>query len=223
MIGRLGGAMARDGVLRLGRLGSVLGIQSVPLGGVLANGWSPASGIIFYLFEAGVAVLLTVFLIVVYCRRRADGRLELGRKNVRAKDVLGFYGGSLLVMSVFFGGVVFMLVSKGAVPAPSWDEIARGLPWLAGFALISFGTDLVGLAARPATFVSRRVDQCMTRWGFLWLVGFVGPLLMMFTGRPAMFFAFFAGLKLLFEAWSVIGRASGWKSLADRQAEAQGS
>ena len=209
--------MARDGVLKLGRLGSVLGIQGVPLGGVLASGWSPASGIIFYLLEAAVAVVLTVALIVVYCRRRAEGRLELGRQDVRPKDVLMFYGGSLMVMSIFFGGILFMLSAKGVVPAPSWDEIARGLPWLVGLAVVSFGIDLVGISQRPATFVRRRVDQCLTRWGFLWLVGFVGPILMMVSGRPALFFAFFAGLKLLFEAWSVIGRASGWKSLAERR------
>jgi hypothetical protein len=211
--------MARESVLRLGRLGSVLGVQSVPLGGVWVQGWSPASGLVFYLVEAALAIVFVVLLIVLYGRRRPEGTTELARSDVRPREVLGFYGGSLLVMSIFFAGVVFILVGKGHVPAPSWNEIVRGLPWLGAFALVNFVVDLVGLGERPASFLKSRVDQCLARWGFLWLLGFVGPLLMMVTGRPAMFFLFFAGLKLLFEVWSILARARGWKSLAERQAE----
>ena len=207
----------------IGRLGSVVGVQSVPLGGVLAQGWSPASGVIFYLLEAFVALFLTLALIAVYRWKRPDQRGELERQNVRAKDVLAFHGGSLFVMSGFFAGLLLILSSKKDARPPSWEEIALGLPWLLLLAIAGWAFDLIGISDRPPSFVRESVDRCMKRWGFLWLLGFFGPIAMALSGRPAAFFAFFAGLKLLFEVWGVVARARGWKSLAERRLEGAGS
>jgi hypothetical protein len=63
--------------------------------------------------------------------------------------------------------------------------------------------------------VQDRVNGCMQRWGLFWLLGFGGTALMVYTGRPAIFFGLFAALKITFESWARIALALGWKASAD--------
>jgi hypothetical protein len=69
--------------------------------------------------------------------------------------------------------------------------------------------------------VQSRVDACLVRWGLLWMLGFFGTAIMVFSGRPTFFFGFFAGLKVLFETWGRLARMFGWRSLKDREADAK--
>jgi hypothetical protein len=59
------------------------------------------------------------------------------------------------------------------------------------------------------------------RWGLFWLLGFFGTLLMMITGKAAIFIGMFAALKLTFESWSTVARLLGWRSLRERAADAR--
>ncbi len=85
---------------------------------------------------------------------------------------------------------------------------------------IGLTMDLWGFTRWTVADVRARVDACMVRWALLWMLGFFGTALMVFTGRPTFFFGFFAGLKVLFESWARLARMFRWRSLKDREADA---
>lgn len=218
--------------LRLpGKLGAALGIQAIPIGGVLGGG-SLATGLVLYWVEAILGLLLAIAMVLLYRQRISDPRQDLAlgppgspaaeaarqerladfeRAHVRPRDIAIFYGGSLLVFGGFFAGLLLILSQNQGVALPSVAELRRGLPALAGLALLGFLLDLPGLGRRPASFVAGRVDAGAARWAMLWAVGFFGTILMAATGRPEAIFLLFAALKTLYEVLVALERVTARK------------
>ncbi len=215
--------------LRLtGKLGAVVGAQSVPIGGVL-GGWSPATGLVLYWAEAVLGVLFALAMVWLYRWRISDPRLDaalgppgapaaeaarlerladLQKANLRPRDIAIFYLGSLAIFGGFFAGIMLILSQNHGVAVPSLAELRSGLPPLAGFAILGLLIDLPGLGRRPASFVSARVDAGAARWAILWAVGFFGTILMAVTGRPTVIFLVFVALKTLYEVGVALERVT---------------
>ncbi len=218
--------------LRLpGKVGAALGIQAIPVGGVLGGG-SLATGLVLYWVEAVLGVLLAIAVVMLYRQQISDPGQDVAlgppgspaaeaarqerladfeRAHVRPRDIAIFYGGSLLVFGGFFAGLLLILSQNQGVALPSLAELRRGLPPLAGLAMLGFMLDLPGLGRRPASFVAARVDAGAARWAMLWAVGFFGTILMAVTGRPEAIFLLFAALKTLYEVLVALERVAGRK------------
>ncbi len=205
----------------LARLAGVGGAQSVPIGGVLAADWTPATGLALFWFETLLLALVAVGLAALVHRdarrqaarghadpdraRATAARLEEVRAaHIVPRDVFAFHVGSLLVFALFFSGVVFMLSQKpgGERISIDLDALQLGAAAVFGFVALGAASDILGFRRLPAGEVGARVDACTGRWAMFWLLGFAGPILVAVFGKPMAFFAFFGLLK----AWWEIAR-----------------
>jgi hypothetical protein len=211
----------RDWLARLGRVVGVGGVQAVPVGGVFAAGWSPGTAIALYWCESALMVVASVVLVALlrHTTERAPAdtpdaaewrwrRLaDIDRANIRTRDVLAFYGGSILVIGAFLGAVTLIVTQNTGQPAFDAVELRRGLLVMTGFVGIGLAADAVRITSLPVSTVQSRVDANFGRWAFFWILGFVGLGASMLLGTPATFFSFFVGLKAFWELGRLFDRA----------------
>lgn len=195
--------------------------QVLPIGGVAAWGWHPFTGLAVYWVEA----LLLATVAAVYCeiaqRRTAYPRIEALRRagdhdaarrldaervvlkqgNLTWRNVFGFNVMSLLMFGGFFAGVTLILVGNGHIERPEFGQVREGVSAMLTLVLAGVLFDLLFTDVQ-ATLVASRVNACLSRWVLFWILGFVGTIVMAWTGRPAIFFTFFGGLKV---TWEVLG------------------
>jgi hypothetical protein len=228
-------------IARVGRFVTTVGRHAVPIGGVFGRDWHPATAIGVYWLESMLLALTAVGLCALMQRRvsraaiadarRAHDRAglraleaqraEVGAAGIRPQDVAVFHVGGLFIFGGFFTGVLVILIGNGHIKEPfRWDEFREGAEAMFVVVAAGFLFDLWGFPRMTVATVRGRVDACLVRWGLFWLVGFFGTGLMMLTGRPAIFFGLFAGLKVIFELWASMARLFGWRSLKDRAADA---
>jgi hypothetical protein len=208
----------------LGRFARVIGVggaQAVPVGGVFAAGWNPGTAIALYWCESALMVLASVVLVALLrdttqrapadtpdaaawrLRRLAD----IDRANIRTRDVMAFYGGSILVIGVFLGAVGLILTRNLGVPLFDGTELQRGLLMMTAFIGVGVAADAMRITSLPVAAVQARVDANAGRWAFFWILGFVGLGGSMLLGTPASFFSFFVGLKAFWELGTLFDRA----------------
>ncbi len=213
--------------------------QAVPLYGIFVGQWQPASAIAVYWLESVALAAIAVTLCVQLKKRTSDA--EIGRAQaagdsefasliqqeqraaraagVDPGSVLLFHGGSLAVFGLFIGAILFILTSKGTLEHPfDWDEFADGANAMLLAIAIGLAIEWLLFPQASVDAVQGRVNACNGRWALLWLVGFGGTAAMVFTGRPGTFIAFFAILKVAWEALSTLARVFNWRSLQDRAA-----
>lgn len=215
--------------------------QTIPLNGIFADGWPPSTAIALYWFESVLLVVVVAVLCWRLRRRVSDGAIAAARERgdiaaaealtaeqqaanragVKPGDVMAFHLGSLFVFGGFLGGVLFILTANQHIPPFDWEGFRDGADSMMLVIGLSFGLEMLAFPGMTVTAVQSRVDGCLGRWGMLWLLGFGGTLLMAFTGRPTVFFGWFAILKAVWETWGMLARVFGWKSLNERKAEAE--
>ncbi len=191
--------------------------HAVPVGGIFALGWQPPVAIAVYWVES---VLLAAIAAMLCLRLRddtsgppPDGALTSG---LTPRDVLGFHWGSLAIFGLFFTAILFILTMNGHIAPIDWAELRGAVLGMTAVLAVGFAVDALLLPAPTVAAVQARVNACLGRWALMWLLGFGGTMAMMFTGRPQIFFQVFAGLKLTWEAWGLMARTFGWKSLQER-------
>ena len=133
--------------------------------------------------------------------------------------MLIFHLGSLFVFGGFFSGVLLILVGNGRIEPMRWGELRQGAELMLLVVAVAFVFDLWNFDRFSVASAQERVDACLGRWGLFWLVGFAGTGMMMYPGRPEIFFGFFAALKITTEMWRRVARTFGWGALKDRGAE----
>lgn len=215
--------------------------QAIPLNGIFADGWPASTALALYWFESVLLVVVVAVLCWRLRRRVSDEAIAAARARgdddaaaaltleqqaasragVKPSDVMVFHLGSLFVFGGFLGGILLILTANGHIPPFDWEGFRDGADSMMLVIGLSFGLEMLAFPAMSVTAVQSRVDGCLGRWGMLWLLGFGGVMLMAFTGRPAVFFGWFAILKAVFETWGMLARVFGWKSLKERQAEAE--
>jgi hypothetical protein len=227
---------------RAGQFLATVARHAVPLGGLFGRDWHPVTALGVYWLESVLLVLAAAGLCVLIQRRiSADAASALAREggdgpatravaaeraalvaaHISPKFVLLFHLGSLGIFGAFLAGIVFIMIGNGHLAEPvRWGELGEGAEAMLIVVAIGFTMDLWAFRQWTVADVQARVDACMVRWALLWMLGFFGTALMVFTGRPTFFFGFFAGLKVLFESWARLARMFGWRSLKDREADA---
>jgi hypothetical protein len=197
------------------------GAQGAPIAGVLGAGWSPAGGLLLYWFESVMVLGATALLLALWGRRHGTPE-EIERAGIRPSDVLLVHGGAFGIFGAFLAGFLLILITNGRLEVAPLGRSFAGLPWIALFVGVELAADLWRLDSTRADDLSRRVDAGSRRLALFWLVGFVGLLLAMLTGRPLALFALFAGLKAVFELGSALAAPSRF-SRQTRERDSSGS
>lgn len=196
------------------RLLRALGLNAVPLGGLLA-GWSTSTALALYWLETLIALPFVVARVILH--RRATGARGHFRAHFASGAEKGTKAGTLLTEVVLFGTVftlahglflVFFLVVilPRQDPAVAIDprQLGEGLVVVIGLLVLSFMRDLVGLGERPFAWVKQEARSLLGRTAVLHLAIIGGVWLGAVTGRPTLFVVAFGALKLwtdLVAAW----------------------
>lgn len=219
---------------RIGQFFATSARHVIPVGGVFAGDWHPATTIAVYWVESVLLVLATSLLCALIGRRTSPQALKRAAKqrdaaevkqlkaeqrafsaaHINATEVLAFHGGSLLVFAMFFGGILVIMVGNGHIPPMRWSELQDGAMAMLAVVAIGLLFDLWRFPSFTAADARRRVDACLVRWSLFWLLGFFGTLIMGLSGRATWFFGFFSALKLTFESWARVAQLFGWKTLS---------
>lgn len=215
--------------------------QIIPLNGIFADGWQASTAIALYWVESVLLVLVTALLCGRLRRRVSDSAIAAARASgdddaaaallaeqqaanragIDPTQVLVFYGGSLGVFGGFLGGVLLILTANQHLPPFNWQEFRDGAQWMTLAVAGGFGVEMLMFPAMGVAAVQSRVNACMGRWALLWLLGFVGTILLGATGRASAFVGWFAILKAVWEGWGMLARLFGWTSLQERAEQAQ--
>lgn len=226
-------------VFRVGRFLTTGARHGLPIGGIIGGTWHPVTAIGVYWVESVLLVLSVALLSALLQRRTSDAaihaarlegddeavralerqRTELNAAGIRPRDLLAFHLGSLGVFGGFFGGIIVLLIGNGHLAEPiRWGELGQGVAAMLAIVAVALTVDLWAFDRLTVPQLSARVSACLTRWGLFWLLGFAGSIMMTVSGRPMVFFGFFAVLKVTFETWAGLARLFGWRSLKEREA-----
>ncbi len=129
--------------------------------------------------------------------------------------MLIFHLPSLGMFGLFFAAIFFIASQNGLFETPlNWTEFRDGATAMLIVVALGFGIEQIFFPATSVDAVRDRVDACTGRWALLWMLGFFGTGMMLFTGRPETLISFFAVLKVTHETWGGLARTFGWKSPA---------
>lgn len=200
------------------RLLRALGLNAVPLGGVIA-GWSTSTALALYWFETLLALPFVLARVVLHRRAtRARGHFRAhfasgADKGTKAGTLLGEVAlvGTVFTVAhgiflVFF--LVVLLPREDPSVAVDPGQLGAGLLVVGGLLVLSFVRDLVGLGERPFAWVKQEAQSLLGRTAVLHLAIIGGVWLGAVTGRPIFFILVFGVLKLwtdIVAAWP--GRA----------------
>lgn len=210
--------------------------QLIPLNGIFWQEWQPTTAIAIYWLESFLLAGAAVALCWRLERRTSDAAIAAARADegpaavaaltaerqqaaaagVNPGDVLLFHGSSLAVFGVFLALLMLILSSKGHLAPFDWREFRNAAVAMGAVVAVGVVGDLLLFRSMSIAAVQSRVNSCTARWALLWLLGFVGTLLLLFTGRPGAFIGLFAILKAVWETWALLARRFGWTSLKER-------
>ena len=209
---------------RIGHFVATVARHAVPLGGIVALEWHPVTAITVYWLESMLLALGVVALCALLKRRRwpdmrgaawqrgdeeavraIDAELEALRvSNLDPRSGLVVLIGGLGIVGGFLGGLMVIMVANGYIKEPvPWPQVGEAVTAMAIVVAVTFGFDLWSFSDMRVADVRARVDACLARWALLWILGFVGTIMLVWSGKPALFFGLFAVLKVTFE---VLGR-----------------
>jgi hypothetical protein len=209
---------------RIGQFVATVARHAVPLGGIVGLEWHPVTAITVYWLESLLLALGVIALCALLKRRgwsdmrgaasrrgdeetvRAiDAELEALRvANLDPRSGVAVLIGGLGIVGGFLGGLMIIMVANRHIEEPvPWPEVGEAVAAMAIIVAVTFLFDLWSFGGMSVADVRARVDACLARWALLWILCFVGTIMLVWSGRPALFFGLFAVLKITFE---VLGR-----------------
>lgn len=210
------------------RVLQALGINSVPVLGVLLGGWSTATALLLYWFENLFSALLVALRIARHrrlTRKRghwlAPVSSRTGRRTAAEPDestarsgLSSLFGSFLFIALVFtlahgvFLAVIIFLILPDQFPQAAivdMEALRRGLLAVAGFLVVGLAIDLVGIERRPFAWIKRVADRVLGRVIVVHLTIIFGMLAMAWLEGPRGLFLVFAGFKTLVDISTVAG------------------
>jgi Family of unknown function (DUF6498) len=178
-------------IARLIRVAETLGVNSLPLVGLVAGDWSWSTALGVYWFENLIAAALVALRLLLHQRWRA------ALKERRPKDLNtpGEFFAVTLAFNVAHGlflGVVLLLVLKAAPDLAALEQAFFVLLVMQGLA---FGFDLWTLDQWPIERVAERAGYLLGRVVLVHLSIIAGMISFAVFDEAWTFFAVFAGLK----------------------------
>ncbi len=192
-----------------------LGLNFVPIAGVALGGWSTATAMVLYWIENVLnAVLITITIYVHQRQTNKRGHwvsytvdeTRMGKRR-RWKGQMPFYKSFLMQAGLFtlvHGVFLFFFIFVTMTPIDR-DSLRNGLIVVAGFQLLNFAFDLIGIGDKPFAWVKRLSDGAMGRVVLIHLALILGVFF------SAQFFVPFAVMKLIADVLSVLTRGMQYK------------
>jgi len=217
--------------MKFGGLLRVLGVNAVPVGGVMLAGWSTGTGLALYWCETLIGTATNAVRIAQH--RRMTGKrghyrgqlgvevnsgesspaarrtLRSGRAKTQWKSFLTEYLVGSLVFTFAHG--LFLAIILGAV-VKSWPAKEDLLYGLAGMALFQVGGlvfDLFSLREWPFARLKVQVQSAMGRVVLVHVAIIFGMGLVIWLDKPGSFFWVFGGLKTLSDIGGLFAGKSG--------------
>lgn len=188
-------------------LAELLGVNSVPVVGVLAGGWSPATALTVYWLENLVAAILVAARLALHARWRDPAQVpDVAPGSSFAPRRAGAFLAAAVPFTLAHAamlGVVFAVVLDTRPDGAALRQAALALVVMQGLA---FGADLWTLADWPLTRVNERADYLLGRVVLVHLSILAGMFLAASLDRPAAFFWFFVGCKVLSDLTRLLPR-----------------
>jgi hypothetical protein len=220
--------------MKFGGLLRVLGLNAVPVGGVMLAGWSTGTGLALYWCETLIGTAANAVRIARHRRltgKRGHYRGQLGvevnagddpparrggRGRTQWKSFLTEYLVGSLVFTFAHG--LFLAIILGAVVKswPAKEDLLFGLAGMALFQVGGLAIDLFSLREWPFARLKFQVQSAMGRVVLVHVAIIFGMGLVIWLDKPGSFFWVFGGLKTL----SDIGGLFASKSAAQAGASA---
>ena len=210
-----------------GGLLRVLGLNAVPVGGVMLAGWSTGTGLALYWCETLLGTATNAVRIALHRRmtgKRGHYRGQLGveinagddppaRRPARGRTQWRSFLTEYLVGSLVFTFAhgLFLAIILGAF-IKSWPAKGDLLYGLAGIALFQAGGlafDLTSLRDWPFARLKLQVQSAMGRVVLVHLAIIFGMALVFWLEKPGSFFWVFGGLKTLSDVGGLFAGRSG--------------
>ena len=213
--------------MKLGGLLRVLGLNAVPVGGVMLAGWSTGTGLALYWCETLIGTATNAVRIAQHRRmtgKRGHYRGQLGveinagdepraRRGGRGKTKWRSFLTEYLVGSLVFTFAhgLFIAIILGAFLKswPSKVDMLYGLAVVALFQVGGLAFDLFSLRDWPFARLKLQVQSAMGRVVLVHVAIIFGMALVFWLDKPGSFFWVFGGLKTLSDVGGLVGAKSG--------------
>ena len=190
------------------KLAELLGVNSIPIVGVLAGDWSSATALSVYWCENLIAALLVAGRMVLHARWRDRGQDPSAAPGSSfAPRTAGPFLGTAIPFTLAHGAFLALLFAMVLELTPDLADLRRAIVLLVVMQGLAFGVDLWTLADWPVAHVNERADHLLGRVVLVHLSIIAGMFLLAWLGRPDAFFAFFVSCKVLSDATSLLPRA----------------
>jgi hypothetical protein len=189
------------------RVAELLGVNSIPVVGVLAGDWSAATALSVYWVENLIASLLIAARLALHARwrdRTQDPIVAAGSSF--APKSAGPFLVTALPFTLAHGLVLAFIFAMVLELTPDLADLRRAVVALAVVQGITFGIDLWTLADWPVARVNERADYLLGRVVLVHLSIIAGMVLAAWLERPRAFFVFFVGCKVLSDLTQLLPR-----------------
>ncbi|HSP15206.1 MAG TPA: DUF6498-containing protein [Thermoanaerobaculia bacterium] len=197
---------------RLGRLTQLIGINSVPVAGVMFDGWSNATALALYWCETVLFVILVFVRIHLHrlATKKRGHYLEVKVKSVsngrtRNDSKIGYFATTFLIFALIFSfaEVVFLKFALGDdIETINKTNLLHGVIAAAIFLVIGFAMDMAGLRERPFSWIRNMSMGALWRVFLVQLAIIAGVVGTGFFGLPRVTLISFVFLKLWTDAAS---------------------
>lgn len=213
--------------MNLGGLLRVLGLNAVPVGGVMLAGWSTGTGLALYWCETLIGTAANALRIAQHRRmtgKRGHYRGQLGveinsgdsqpaRRSSRGKTQWRSFLTEYLVGSLVFTFAhgLFLAIILGAFLKswPAKQDLLYGLAGIAVFQVGGLAFDLLSLREWPFARLKVQVQSAMGRVVLVHLAIIFGMALVFWLEKPGSFFWVFGGLKTLSDIGGLVAGKTG--------------
>jgi hypothetical protein len=217
--------------MNFGGLLRVLGLNAVPIGGVMLAGWTTGTGLTLYWCENLIGTAMNALRIALHRRfthKRGHYRGQLGvtvgdsgnqpghrpdqRRKTQWRSFLTEYVAGSLIFTLAHG--LFLAIILGGVIKswPTKDDMLYGLAGIALFQVGGLAFDLLSLREWPFARLKLQVQSAMSRVVLVHLAIIFGMALVFWLEKPGSFFWVFGGLKTLTDIGGLFAAKSGAKA-----------
>jgi hypothetical protein len=198
----------------LARFLQLVGLNAVPVAGILFGGWSPATALALYWCENVVGAALVAARIAVHREatgKRGHYRPHFGLKisstlkvagqrkpiDTTPKTLLAEFTWIAVVFSIAHAIFLWVVVVLAMEIQIDRGELGQGLVAMVGLQLVGFAWDWRSLDARPFAWIKTLAERSIGRVMLVHVAILGGMLLSASRPNPERFFLAFGALKLI--------------------------